>query len=512
MPKIKLLETKEKELKELFEKRLSYKKDYKKIAKQRRKIVRFSKGLDSIFRRMMENSNRLYYESQLDLLNLEKELKIKTLKYQNLEFGLIFFLILMFIIGGMVIFRELSSLNQALTKKLYVDELTGAYTRIKLEEIENQEKSLLLLVDIDDFSDINELYGIEIGNQLLKIVSTRLQRYNPKFTIFRVSADVFGLYLDNYEKLEMSLEDKLVSIRNNLTFESINILDNDIDINVTIGVAFDKHLLHDALAALNMAKTEKLNYKIFQSEEEFKNKIEFNKKWQKEIKHAIQEDRIEPFFQPIVDKDKKLIKYECLMRMKQGDKYIAPFFLDIAIKTKQYISLSKMVIEKSFIKFKDSGEFTINLSYIDMKNESTINFLETLIVKYNAQNRVTFEILENESIEDYMVIKEFLEYFKKFGVKIAIDDFGSGYSNFKRIMELKPDFIKLDGSLIKNISSDPTSYIIVKMMVNYAKELNVKTIAEFVHNKDTFDICIYLGVDYIQGYYISEPKKTFFKY
>ena len=143
-----------------------------------------------------------------------------------------------------------------------------------------------------------------------------------------------------------------------------------------------------------------------------------------------------------------------------------------------------------------------------MKSDVTIHFLEKLIKKYNAQNRVTFEILESESIEDYLIIKNFLEYFKQFGVKVAIDDFGSGYSNFKRIKELKPDFIKLDGSLIKNIATDTSSYIIVKLMVNYAKELKVKTIAEFVHDKDTFDTCIYLGVDYLQGYYISEPKQT----
>ena len=95
----------------------------------------------------------------------------------------------------------------------------------------------------------------------------------------------------------------------------------------------------------------------------------------------------------------------------------------------------------------------------------------------------------------------------KYGVKIAIDDFGSGYSNFKRIMSINPDYIKFDGSLIKNIDKDSYSYLIVKNLVNFAKELNIKTIAEFVHSKEVYDTCVYLGVDYLQGFYISEPKK-----
>ena len=508
-PKIKLLNKKAQQLEKLFLSRLKLKKAGKltlqEYKKSRRKIVRFSKGLDSIFRRMIENSNRLFYESQIELLKLEKELKQKTLNYQNLEFSLIIFLILMFIGGGSFIFKELTTLNEALKTKLYVDELTKSYSRAKLEEMEFSEKSLLILVDIDDFSDINELYGIEVGNKLLQIVAQKLQKKGPKFTLFRVSADVFGMYLDDFSQMQMSIEDKVSIIRNELTFEPIKIDEYEIDINITLGVAFGGNLLHDSLAALSMAKNEKVIYKIFLDEDEFKKQIEFNKTWQKEIKYAIKNDNIEPFFQPIVDEHKNVIKYECLMRMKQNDRYIPPFFLDIAIKTKQYLSLSKMVIEKSFIKFKDKGEFSINLSYIDMKIDFTKQFLEDLIIKYNAQNRVTFEILESESIEDYMVIQEFLEYFKKYGVKIAIDDFGSGYSNFKRIMELQPDYIKLDASLIKNIAVDNASYVIVKTMVNYAKELKIKTIAEFVHDKDTFDTCVYLGVDYLQGYYISKP-------
>ena len=485
--------------------------NYKEIRQRRRTIIRFSRSLDSVFRRMIENSNRLFYESQLQLLKLEEKIKKDVLFYQNVEFGLIIFLILSFIIVGYIVLKELMFLNGELEKKLYIDDLTQVYTRAKLEEINFKKDCVLILIDIDDFSGINELYGMENGNEVLKILANKLKTFNKKWEVFKVSADVFGLYLDDFTKIDKSIEEKINDIQQHIMYESIIIDDYVIDLNLTMGIAFGENALHDALAALNIAKEEKVSYKIFNEELEIKKQVEFNLYWQKEIKYALAEDRVVPFFQAITDTNKNIIKYECLMRIKKEENnktiYYPPFFLDIAIKTKQYLSLSKSMIEKSFIAFKDGGEFSINLNYLDMKNETTTEFIETLITQYKAQNRVTFEILESENIEDYSIVMDFIKYFRKFGVKIAIDDFGNGYSNFQRIMEIKPDYIKFDSSLIKNINSDSGAYIIVKYMVKYAKELNIKTVAEFVHNKEVFDTCVYLGIDYLQGFYLDKPKR-----
>jgi len=353
---------------------------------------------------------------------------------------------------------------------------------------------------------------MDVGDEVLKIVAKKLQKYNPNWTVFRVSADVFGLFLDDMNKMKMSIEDKVVYLKQHIMFEPIKIDEYDIDLNITMSIAFGENALNNAFVALNIAKEKKLSYVIFQSEEEFKAKIEYNKIWQKEIKLAISENRIEPFFQPIVDHDKNIIKYESLMRMKKIEngkiKYIAPFFIDIAVKTKQYEMISKQMIEKTFLYFKDKGEFSINISYIDMESKSIKELLDYLINKYNAKNRITFEILENEEIQDYNIMKEFINYFREYGVKIAIDDFGSVYSNFKMIEYINPDYIKFDGSLIKNIDKDKHSYLIVKNLVNFANEMGIKTVAEYVHSKEVFDTCVYLGIDYLQGYYISEPKQN----
>jgi len=108
-------------------------------------------------------------------------------------------------------------------------------------------------------------------------------------------------------------------------------------------------------------------------------------------------------------------------------------------------------------------------------------------------------------VEDYALIKEFVKEFRSFGVRIAVDDFGSGFSNYAHILEIAPDILKIDGSLIKNIDKNKNSYILVKSIMTLAKSLEVKTIAEFIHSKEVFEITRDLGVDYFQGFYFSPP-------
>jgi len=111
-----------------------------------------------------------------------------------------------------------------------------------------------------------------------------------------------------------------------------------------------------------------------------------------------------------------------------------------------------------------------------------------------------------EEIGDYTMIKVFVQEVKKYGAKIAIDDFGSGYSNFMHLLELKADFIKIDGSIIKNILHDQNSQILTQTIVSMANKLNMEVIAEFVSSKEILDAVMLLGVDHSQGYYLGEPK------
>ena len=165
------------------------------------------------------------------------------------------------------------------------------------------------------------------------------------------------------------------------------------------------------------------------------------------------------------------------------------------------------MIKKSFEYFSDhTCEFSINLTMEDILNEEINSFLFSLLEKHHIGSRVVFEIVESESIQNYETVSEFIKKLKSYGSKIAIDDFGSGYSNFEYILKLNVDYLKIDGSLIKNIVSDTNAKIVVSTIVEFAKKLGIKTIAEFVENEAIFQVMQELEIDYSQGYYFQAPK------
>ncbi len=234
-----------------------------------------------------------------------------------------------------------------------------------------------------------------------------------------------------------------------------------------------------------------------------------NLTWSKKLRSAIKEDRIISYFQPIVDnRTLEVKKYECLARMIDGvGNSISPqYFLDISKKNRLYPKITKKMVDMAFEMFADKRyEFSINLCVEDMLDNSTRSYIYSKLEDYGDRTKVSFEIVESERIEDYAEVKDFIAMVKKLGGKIAIDDFGSGYSNFEHILRLNVDYIKIDASMIKNIDNDKNSQIIVDTIVGFAKKLGIKTIAEYVHSESVFNKVKELGVDMSQGFYFSAP-------
>jgi EAL domain-containing protein (putative c-di-GMP-specific phosphodiesterase class I) len=119
--------------------------------------------------------------------------------------------------------------------------------------------------------------------------------------------------------------------------------------------------------------------------------------------------------------------------------------------------------------------------------------------------RIVFEILESESIEAYKPVMGFIDEVKGKGCLVAIDDFGSGYSNFNHILNLNVDYLKLDASLVKPIDSNANARAVVETISQFGKKLRIKTIAEYVHSKAIKDVVTEIGIDYSQGFFIGEP-------
>jgi EAL domain-containing protein (putative c-di-GMP-specific phosphodiesterase class I) len=281
-------------------------------------------------------------------------------------------------------------------------------------------------------------------------------------------------------------------------------------INLTIGISHGSTLLlPNADMALKLAKKNKQHYLTYTDEMRTLKAYENRLSWTQRLMRAIDEDKIIPLFQPIVDcKTLEVIKYEALMRIKNGeDDYIVPVhFLDISKENKIYSQLTLIMLQKTFAICKETKyKFSINLTKDDMANNEIIQFIEDEFKKSDFASNITFEILESEGINNYNEIISFIKIVKKYGATISIDDFGTGYSNFEYLIKLNFDYLKIDASMIKNIDKDEKSQLVTKTIVDFAKKIGVKTIAEFVSSKSILAKVQELEIDYAQGYYLGEP-------
>ena len=411
---------------------------------------------------------------------------------------------------------KLISQQDELKHMLYFDQLTGLENRNALISYLSKDfDNSFILINIDNFSQINDLYGHDFGNKVL-IQFSKILKENLKSQetckLFRLSGDEFVILTKdiNHDTVLSDLELFIKQIGSKL----IDIDEEKISLNITIGVSFEENnmLLSTANTALKIARRTGKNIVVYDEALSLKKEYENNIKWIKTVKDAIKDDRITVFFQPIVNNSDGVInKYETLIRLINTDgSIITPyFFLEIAKKAKLYKELTKIVIKKSFEAFKDNEyEFSINITIDDILDTEINEYIYSMLKQYNISNRVIFEIVETEGIEKFEDIEKFINMVKSLGCKIAIDDFGTGYSNFEYLMKLQADFIKIDGSIIKEILIDKKSELITSAIVSFAKEMNIQTIGEFVEDKEISEKVKALGVDKSQGYYYDKPKAT----
>ncbi|WP_241856034.1 bifunctional diguanylate cyclase/phosphodiesterase [Sulfurimonas lithotrophica] len=408
-----------------------------------------------------------------------------------------------------------NSMLDSIEHQFYNDSLTNLKNRRSLiEELERKNNLALMIINIDSFQEINDLYGDEAGDELLIEFSKYLQQITPnKDYIYRLHADEFAyLCAADVDIKEFINYAALISER--ITKKSFTISSkSEVNLSVTIGLSYGTDLLlANADTALMVAKKTRKNYLVYDDSMAMSKEYEKNFLWNKHLKQAIEEDRIIPVFQPIVDcKTKEIIKYESLMRIKNEDgTLIAPIhFLELAKKNKMYPKLTKIMINKTFEAFKETDkQVSINISVEDILNEDIYEYIMDKLGKCKINSNIVFEIIESEGIENFDEVFKFINDIKSFNAKVSIDDFGTGYSNFEYLMKLQVDYIKIDGSMIKNIDVDKNSMMITQTIVEFAKKMGIQTIAEFVYSKEVYEKTLELGVDYAQGYYFGEPKES----
>ena len=412
---------------------------------------------------------------------------------------------------------ELARSKTSIRNSIYQDPHTKLPNRLKLltdkSHLNSKQISTYIIFNIDSFDSINSLYGDSFGDKILAMVAKWLEEnlLNKNTTLYKFEADIYAMVCSSPVKEEKLIE-YLNTISENIIHEKFFWDDAEVDISMTIGAAqSNANELKLAQIAYKEAKKAKKAFAIYDTNSHKDEEYTKNIQTSKTLKNAVENDLVLPYFQPIMNIETgRIEKYETLMRIQdEKGKILLPFkFLNIAKQSKIYPKLSCSLIEKSINTFLISPcEFSVNLSFLDITNKTTTKFILNLLDKTGIGPWIIFELLESEGIKNYKEVMNFTEQVKSYGAKIAIDDFGSGYSNFERIVELQVDFLKIDGSLIKNIDHNDDMKIITKTIINFAKELGIKTVAEYVHSEEVLKQVKILGADYAQGFYIGKPNE-----
>jgi EAL domain-containing protein (putative c-di-GMP-specific phosphodiesterase class I) len=182
-------------------------------------------------------------------------------------------------------------------------------------------------------------------------------------------------------------------------------------------------------------------------------------------------------------------------------------FLDVAKESRLFQYFTRQMLQKVFAIADKNRDImiSVNLTYEDIVSPETVAYIENRL-KLHAGCRVAFEILESEEIVNYAVIEAFIALAKGYGCLIAIDDFGSGYSNFAHLVRLNADLIKIDGSIIEQILVSEDARIVTRILIDFCKVKGLKSVAEYVSSPEIAEKVKAMGIDLLQGYHFGEPK------
>lgn len=430
---------------------------------------------------------------------------------------------------------DINSLHTHLEEIATKDPLTGFYNKDMFETFLDNElnKSVLrnlsnsfsyVLIDVDNFGYINDAYGYQVGDLILKEIANILRNsVRPIDIIARIGGDEFGILMPNIKVQSAKLI--MENINEKLKNEPIIINGKKIRVSLSMGIStyFNyndegipyskkeiKILAEEALRkAKHLGKSSIVIADFNDKPPDFMPVYEL-------INKALDDDLIEPAYQPIYELSTgRVFGFEALCRIKYKDNVIYPDqFIEEAESIGLINKIDLRMMEKACKRvsiYKDFKLF-VNISAKAFKDESFFKEVSEIVSSYNMQGRLFIEITERESLSSLEKFEEVSEFLKYYGVDFVIDDFGSGYSSLLYLKFIKTQLIKIDGAFVKNINVNYRDEAIVNGINFITKKLNAKTLAEFIEDEFILEKLKNMGVDYGQGYYLGKPSFDIEKY
>jgi diguanylate cyclase (GGDEF)-like protein len=431
------------------------------------------------------------------------------------------------IVRLMKVIEDLESARLSVKFLSEYDPLTMLYNRRTFEryvrdEIEKSSRTgsmfSIVLIDIDDFKLINDVYGHQTADMVLKELSKRLKKslFRRMDIPARFGGDEFAVLLpyfsrDTARAIAKRLQEKLSSAPVKIEDKEISLSVSAVVLSYPQDSTSEEELI--TYAEYLMREVKEKGKGIILSSEESPHKFSVVKEVERSVVESLEKSSIVPFYQEIINlKDMSLFGFEVLMRIKSNGRFLsAGEFVNVAERIGAMQKLGFLLIERVFENYKlFENKFPLFIFINMVPDNLTEEFAEkvrALADKYSVPtNNVVFEITERKAIEDIMQVVSFVSKLKDEGFRFAIDDFGSGYASFYYLKYLPVDFLKIDGEFIKTLPYSPTDRVFIEGIVSVAKKMGVKTIAESVENEEVLEVVKDLGIDYAQGYYFGKPE------
>lgn len=412
--------------------------------------------------------------------------------------------------------------EQDLYKLTITDPLTGVYNRRHFDELLSNLLQInlnkgrhvaLILLDVDGFKFINDTYGHPVGDEALKAVASALAgEADVSGGVARLAGDEFGIIFQGVDEKEADaiahrIHDRIRAI-------SIKLAVGQLQIQTSMGVAVapghgrsPQDLVRAADVALYHAKKRGRNRVDTLSRDVGAAIMDiFSQGF--ELRNALSAGMIAPFIQPIVDLGTgDIYAYEVLTRLRRGEQYIvADQFVLVAEDLGLIRDMDLFIIQQALDTVPPGVHLFLNVSLNSFYVPEFSQQLRALLLSPAAQERpITIEFTERQTTDLSEDFKRYFAELRDAGCRIALDDFGVGYSTYGYLRQLRPDFIKIDGSFVQHILRNPQDAKIVEQIRELSEVFGAQTIAEHVENEETRRLLQRMGVKFGQGYHFGRP-------
>jgi diguanylate cyclase (GGDEF)-like protein/PAS domain S-box-containing protein len=408
------------------------------------------------------------------------------------------------------------------------DSLTGLYNRFYFEEELKQFSATasrgngphaLLYLDLDRFKVINDTLGHHHGDMVLRNISSLIMtRLRKSDFLARIGGDEFALLLPN-TKQDTALTHAR-TICKLLDDYQCEIEDKIFKVNCSIGIAEingDKtpanEYMKQADIALYAAKKQGRNLAhIYSENDSLSKELQASLEWTRTLHQAVAEDNLVLHFQPIIEiASSEVAYYEALVRLELDGRIVQPGEFIPALEREGDMSLlDRQVISKAIYylaQHPELNKIAINLSAQGFSDERLLPLIKDKVQQYDVDpSRIIFELTESASLSNITATQLMVEKLGALGCAFSIDDFGTGFSTFNYLKQLPAQSVKIDGSFVVDLATNPVDLALVKAIYEVASALGKKTVAEFVENEETLQMLASIGVTYAQGYHLGKPK------